>query len=410
MKKILLTAFLIFFTVNIPQVKAENSRDVLFMKTGISGQYLYNTHSTDFTQLPGVHNVNDVVFQGGSAGGMCFGIFGEYLLDKNWGVNLSANYSIMNIELMENEIVGGYEIEGIFYQAASEYLINTELSLISLNPKIVYLPSGKGLNFKAGVNAGVFMKSDFQQYDRLGSEAQNNDMTLTNQAGEVLEHFIDTSGTIDDISPYIALTFGVGYYYQLSKEITVSPEISYQYNLTDIVSGLTWKIHSFSAGISVSYSLYKTPVTDEEKKEIERQKEEERLAKIREQETADSIAAIEEVRADDFEEDNNGLDEDELAKNIPTMDANRIYILFHTTKSEELANEIKGYLIGKGIQGIRTEVWENPKDPDDTRFRVISREYPDYMKAYKEKKRIKNIISELMKKYNVHEMPQIQIE
>ncbi|HYF04185.1 MAG TPA: OmpA family protein [Patescibacteria group bacterium] len=230
-------------------VQAQESRPAY----GIYGDGAYNLHQADFRALPGVPNCCER-FSSGSGAGMSLGfVYQLPFLKDDLFINLRAGYNSLSAVLtrIEQTTVTG-NVPGEF-----EHRLEATLSSVSLEPLIGYRLF-KNFSLQGGLSAGYLLQKGFHQRETILSP--DNGTFLNEQA----RYRNDSSGDIPNAqSMALGLVGGMSYTLPMnsSRTLLLSPELLFNYSLTDFVDGLSWKGHAVRLGASIMYSPEAAPAT-----------------------------------------------------------------------------------------------------------------------------------------------------
>ncbi len=248
-KLILLLSILLFiFNYNI---EAEDKRSNLTLTGG--GGLNTNIHFANFSNLPGIASYSPGYDMQLGFGHAVFAGF-EYNLRKSYlGANLKfsglVSYSNISAKLIKEEFLGHIITGDEYTKAISRHTLDDNISLVAIEPGIMAEPfDWLPLDLKAGLQIGYPLTKTAAQKEELISPDQ---ITFKDDDRVRAEY----DGEIPDVFP-IYLAFSVGAKYDLVTfgNFEISPEITYNQGLTNIVRGRNWKISSLRAGISLSYT------------------------------------------------------------------------------------------------------------------------------------------------------------
>lgn len=236
---------------------AEETADTIEIKPkyGIYTHYGLNFFNSGFSQLPGVPNCCKN-FTGGSGTGFALGFLYEYPMkylfqipdsDKVF-LSLRAGFSsidgLIRVEDNTNIIVDGKSQLGTF-----DHILNSKLSSITFEPAAMYNVYDR-LNVFAGFNIGFVMLSQYSQREQITNPPDRG----TFMDGRRIQN--EFSGEIPDALKFnLGLKAGISYELPLNKKewLFIAPEVFYTYNITPVVSGLKWNVHTINMGLAFKY-------------------------------------------------------------------------------------------------------------------------------------------------------------
>ena len=221
---------------------------------GVYFAYNSNMHKASFPKLPGIPNCCPN-FERGDGSGFSLGIEYERNIENNLKFAIRVGYSSLNAVLTQTEGTV-INIDGEIIDGEFEYILDSELSVITLEPVFTYTPVD-GLGLGAGLSIGPYIGQAFNQKEQITKpdgygtflDAEGND-TYSRVRHEY-------SGDIPDANAYyVSLLCKISYDFPLdyNRSLFISPEISYYYNITPVIKGLSWNAHTLKFGISVFYA------------------------------------------------------------------------------------------------------------------------------------------------------------
>lgn len=246
---LLKTLFIAAILLSAPLLNAQDPRPAY----GIYGDGAYNLHQADFRALPGVPNCCER-FSSGSGAGMSLGLVYQFpFLKDDFSLNLRAGYNSLSAVLtrIEQTTVTG-NVPGEF-----EHRLEATLSSLNIEPLVGYRLF-KNFSLQAGVSAGYLLQKQFHQRETILSP--DNGTFLHEQS----RYRNDSTGKIPNAkSLALGLVGGVSYTLPMnsSRTFLLSPELLFNYSLTDFVDGLSWKGHAVRLGASLMYSPEAAPAT-----------------------------------------------------------------------------------------------------------------------------------------------------
>jgi outer membrane protein OmpA-like peptidoglycan-associated protein len=264
--KIKFTAFLIFFILVVFTGKSQTSSNELRTRYGGFLDFGLNQYSSHFTKLPGVPNCCPLFTSGSGFGFAISGLF-EVPIYDNLLFSVRAGYFSIGGVLKEYEPTTVILANDQLFQGEFEHSINATLSTVSIEPMIGSRIFGDFFLY-AGLDAGILMQKGFSQKEQITQPADEGVFTDTKTRTRNY-----TSGTIENTAGLLAsLKIGASYELPLNKSGTLiaAPEAFWSFGLTNIVSGLQWKVNTLSLGVAVKYSPYPSiPIKEEFRKKYE---------------------------------------------------------------------------------------------------------------------------------------------
>jgi outer membrane protein OmpA-like peptidoglycan-associated protein len=236
MKNKIFTIFTFFFIGFLNFSANSVAQDIIWgNNVGIFGGGNFNLHSIDINptfQTPGriqtIFNNNENSISG------FFGIEGNFQLSKITVLSGKISLNFAGVDFLQE------------INQNTDYSLETSLNYLEISPMIKFVnlfPAISSLYFTTGINFGLPITKSYNfESIRRGS-------IINSQKKE-----------IPDADFRISLPVGIGYIYRLNEKISIIPEISYNFPLTNTSSAENWKKWNFQqikAGISVTYMLPK---------------------------------------------------------------------------------------------------------------------------------------------------------
>jgi hypothetical protein len=254
-KKSLLYILLIFIIFNVSFAQQKYSRYMISGGAGLNG----NIDFANFKDLPGVITCcvdykNNLGFGFSLWGGMEY-IPKSQLFGFDYHFSTVISYNNLSAPFSENEFVGNIITGNTYTQGTVEHRLEPKISAVLLEPAI-YLYPVDDLPFavKVGLQAGITLGKTFTYAENLVSPANvtfENLQRVRNQQ----------SGDLKDASSlYFAGAIGIRYEAYKTGNFIVNPELTFNYGLTNIVSGINWKISTVRAGVTVNYRIEKPEI------------------------------------------------------------------------------------------------------------------------------------------------------
>ncbi len=220
-------------------------------RIGLYGAYGFNSHTADFNSLTGLVSCCPD-YKDASGSGLIFGaIFEQYIASKLY-IGVRLGYYSFKGEFENDEIQTVYDYTtDDAVDATFRHNFNPEFAYLSFQPELSYNPIA-GLMLRAGVRTDFLnISSDFDHSETIINPEYLNYENGTNTR-------LNSEGEIEDlVKTNFSVTLGLGYDIALSdnNKFYLTPEISYQLGLTDIVKDKDWKVNIFTAGLSFKYAF-----------------------------------------------------------------------------------------------------------------------------------------------------------
>ena len=221
---------------------------------GFNGAYSLNTHTGDFTGIPGYESCCPG-FREGSGSGPNFGFIYQYPIISKLYLDLKANINSLNGELSRNEntlvSVNGVITNGVFSHDINTSIMNFNIS-VGASYNIF-----QNFNLSAAFGIGPNIGGTFDQKEEI-VEPSNTGVFIDEETQENLGRIRNQiTGDINDLnSSLLNLSIGANYLLPLNSESTLFlvPEINYIMFIGDQVKELDWSITSMNFGIGVRYA------------------------------------------------------------------------------------------------------------------------------------------------------------
>ena len=245
---------------------------------GISGGLNFNSHSADFSKLPGFENCCPV-YENGSGSGMNLGLILEYPLSDIFALQIRPAYSSLSGDLTDEESkvinLSGEAETGIF-----EHKLEAGFPVFDLG-LFIDINFIDELSFLLGWKFGFPLSPEFTQTESLKEPAGYGAFIDSDRQRNTYNEKIPNTASV--IS---SLCFGLKYEFPLNNQgnLVLSPEVNYAIGLNNIAEGLlrregegedavfiddgTWKVSTFSAGLSLVYRFGEEVFVEEPVPEI----------------------------------------------------------------------------------------------------------------------------------------------
>jgi outer membrane protein OmpA-like peptidoglycan-associated protein len=241
----MIAVLLIAITFAVPRISAQPAGSTWNRsQAGIYGAFQLVQHSAELSGMPGVPTCC-LGFDGGSGSGFTAGLLYQLPLATRLALQFRAGYSRIGGSLTADETIGNAIANGETVDAIVEHSIEPTLGMLSIEPMLSWYPFNFPLALNVGVQGGFLMTTDFEQRETL---TEPTSATFTN--GQAVRN--EASGEIQETStPFIAGIGGLSYDIPVSSSITISPEVAYHYNVTDIIKDSSWNAHVLRLGVSI---------------------------------------------------------------------------------------------------------------------------------------------------------------
>lgn len=221
-----------------------------FWSYGAFGEYIYATHITDFTALPGVPNCCPK-FTGGNGGGFALGLLVQYRFYGYNNIYVRLGYQQMNgnLTVIEPEWV---VLNNKLTPAQIQHNINTKFAMPFIEPMYKF-NTIIGLSFSIGLNCAYIVSASYSQNELLIKP--ENRGTFENGKRIRNEH----SGTLSSTNNFLIfadLTTEFEFNLDRHKLYVLTPRFAFNYGLNSLFKIEKWRITYFSIGISLKINPY----------------------------------------------------------------------------------------------------------------------------------------------------------
>lgn len=223
-------------------------------KWGLYVLYGYNTYTADFRMLPGIPSCC-VKYKDGDGEGISFGALYETpIYDKLWlGIRLGMSNlnGTFNSKEASSVILNNKVVPGIF-----AHILDARISTLDIGANVLY-NFFDNFNVSLGAKGSLLMTKDYKQREEIvepkdAGVFEDNGLRVRNK----------TRGGINDASSVqMFLNAGISYEFALNKRkwLFLAPEINYSLGLTNLVSGIDWKVSTIRGGFSLKYQTPPPP-------------------------------------------------------------------------------------------------------------------------------------------------------
>lgn len=185
-----------------------------------------------------------------------FGYFGgalfDYPLSDNYGINLTAGYELVGMELTKDEPFP-YSFEGQRKEGKIVHKLNADISAVTFAPTFRYNFT-KNISARLGPQVALLFGNTFEQSEELEISDpyvfSNDSLTRNFHSGDIP----------DPATVLFGLSAGVGYEIPLNKTGTwlVEPGVQLSYNFNTFSSSLDWTQGAARLGIALKRSTKPT--------------------------------------------------------------------------------------------------------------------------------------------------------
>jgi hypothetical protein len=236
-------------------------------RLGVFAEVGFNGHRADFIGLPGTESCC-----AGFTGGDGVGIGGGALLELPIGsiVDVGGRASLLTVPFSMSTSEPTYIItEGPTNDGMFEHRLDGSMLTLGVEPR-VGLRLVESLRASLGVRAAMVLSSSYEQREQLTEPAGQG--TFMNPDGTDSHRRVrnEFAGALPDPALQIAPLVSLSYDLPLNAQRTLllSPEITYQLGLTDVVSGVEWKVNTLRLGVAVKFAAPPEPPRERRREEI----------------------------------------------------------------------------------------------------------------------------------------------
>ncbi len=237
-------------------------------KIGIFGNFLLNSHTGNFINIPDVQSCCKK-YDDATNGGFSIGALFELPTSNFMGFQARLGYAALGATLTKQDFIGyALDANDNIVPANSAFTLKLPIGSIFIEPGIYITPFDFPLRFNINLDANYLFSINYDQSEELIAA---KDIHFVNGTTPTM---INGSGTLSkSASILIGASAGVSYDINLSRNFILAPEVSYQYNFTPVMSDIDWKVNSFRAGIALKYAFIPeiVPVLEPKVKEEQQQ-------------------------------------------------------------------------------------------------------------------------------------------
>ncbi len=254
MRITLLTAILICAFGGYSDLVAQNvpSNDSLWLRSqlGLMGGMQYNTHSADFSSLPGIPNCCPQ-FEAGYGSGFYGGLFYRLPFSVALSVAIGLAYTDHSADLVyrERELL---RVGNESYLGTIEHLVEASIAAIGIESLLRYRLTA-GFFVKAGFLLGAMVHHDFYQKEEI-IDPPDRGMFLLEQSRIRNELAGEIEGT-STLQFNLLAGLGYAFFVDESQSFSFEPELLYSLGLTDALQDDEWKMNGWHAGVRLGYRI-----------------------------------------------------------------------------------------------------------------------------------------------------------
>lgn len=239
-----------FMSFDISKSQEEEQDIVMPLNIGIYLGGNMNMHNPNFSNLSPFDTTRNILFDNSANSfGLNIGAIFNVPINNTFTFSGRIGYNGMSADL---------EANNLFTDTTSISTINSSLSYLEISPMMQFhnlLPI-KRLYFLAGLELGIPISST---YDKTTTISTPSVTTVTNTT---------TGNEITDAGIRAALGLGLGYTFDLSEKIYLSPELSFRLPFTNVSSASqfdSWSAPQLRLGVNLTFGFG----SDEEVAQIE---------------------------------------------------------------------------------------------------------------------------------------------
>lgn len=221
----------------------------------INLQYGLSFNSSDFTKIPNTNNCCNK-FTGGLGNNLGLNLGFEYPLNTKYGLGIRGGYNLNQNDFKETEdillLFAGEEKLGKF-----NYLLNSTLNFISLEPYFYYTPI-KNLNVNLSLGVKYNFNTTYEQFEQID---ENTNAIFRDTRTKIRNYFNNNESNEMGFANSLIPIIGLGLSYDLpmnkSNTLKIIPEFNFRYNFASIIKDSIWNQYSLNLGVSVKYFDFK---------------------------------------------------------------------------------------------------------------------------------------------------------
>ncbi|MEY3385712.1 MAG: OmpA family [Bacteroidota bacterium] len=221
----------------------------------------YNIHISDFRRIDPRFPSCCATFTIGSGIGPSVGAsitydLGTTLANEPIRIGTRVSWMDLSASFVEDEFIS-YVIRGsTFSEGISRHTVTASYGVMGIEPFVSARPlTSLPLRVRLGGMIGVPLGPAFSQQEEL-VEPTNAGVTFDD--GSRTRNVF--SGDLPDASTQVFATIAASWPLMFQSGLEISPEIGYQFGLTNMTSSLQWSASSLRLGASVRYAIPKPPL------------------------------------------------------------------------------------------------------------------------------------------------------
>lgn len=227
---------------------ADSSARSLGFRVGVFGNYQAVHHQGSLGSIPTVATCADGFGSGSGSGFAAGGLFEFSPVDK-LAIQARLGYSAFGAHFSSTEDIGNVMQNGEVISAFSEHTIDADFGLVTFEVRGVWQPFSFPLALNLGVQGGTMVTKDADQVETLISPSS---MTFWGGVTQRNHYIGDLIGAADF---QMYGVFGLSYELELSRYVTLSPEITYNRAFTQLITDSTWSAHPLRIGAALKIRL-----------------------------------------------------------------------------------------------------------------------------------------------------------
>jgi len=141
--------------------------------------------------------------------------------------------------------------DGTTVPLVTEYDLATALDYLTLDLLAQWYPINN-FYFGIGPQIGLAMRTAFEQSERIVQPAF---MEFVNGGTERTIYAADFTNSTTSANIRVAAVAAIGGDFHVTDRFVVSPEVSYAYAFTNVLSGSSWNVNAVRAGVHLSYAF-----------------------------------------------------------------------------------------------------------------------------------------------------------
>lgn len=257
---ILLISSIIFLPFELKSEEKDNIKKPKYTNysVNIGGSLDYDIYNSSFSRLPGASNcceIDNILFKKADGLGSSFWIgFTKHvklpIIQSDADLNLKLNLVNFSAKYLEKAKIGNYIENNSIKDIISQQVLAPDVKSLILSPSISIFPFDKKkipVAVCIGFNSGVILNINYEMYEELLQPTE----ALFENGEKIRNNF---NKTLKDNSFFIfSLMGGVSYELLKIKNFTISPQLTFNFGISDFLKDTKWKSNSFNFGINLAY-------------------------------------------------------------------------------------------------------------------------------------------------------------